>query len=189
MSGVALLLSVALLDAGPPASIAWAERGETFADLQAFHVRVDVHPARDGAARTSRDALRQQIEAVLGEAGIPVVATLDESRSGPHGLGFLVLDVHELTVDQGTAVAWTLHASQIVRLMNGAATFASTWEVGDLVQGPVDRVPTLVRDSLGPGLSEFTTAYRASRPRPRDPAPAVPPGSRAPAVSPEGTSL
>jgi len=103
------------------------------------------------------------------------------------GIGMLVLDLHVLEASDGTAVAWSLNASQIVHLRTGAFAFASTWEVGDLFYTPTSATAGRLRASLQPALDELCDLYLASRATP--PSPPAPKATPAPEATPSGTDL
>ena len=81
----------------------------------------------------------------------------------PDGTGEIIIEVHLLDADTGTAVAWNLHATQPVRLGDGQWTFGSTWEVGDLIYPPTFATAIALRDSLQPAVNEFCDVYLAAR--------------------------
>ena len=178
MLGLALLASWVLTAGLPIPPQAWAEPEQSFRALTGFRVRVDVHADGQFAARLGQSA-QQQIERSLGLKGIQVV---EEAPNAPaptvDGIGMLILDVHVLDAANGTALAWSLHASQLVHLRTGKWAFASTWEVGDLLFTPTDATVTQLRASLQPALEEFCQLYLGSRPAPQPPAPdAAPSGT------------
>jgi len=179
MLGLALLASWVLTAGLPIPPQAWAEPQQSLRALTGFRVRVDVHAEGQFAARLGQRA-QQQIERTLGLKGIQVVGTPSASAPTLDGIGVLILDVHVLDATDGTALAWSLHASQLVHLPTGAWAFASTWEVGDLLYTRTDATVTRLRDSLQPALDEFCQMYLASRPAPP---------SAAPEATPDGTAL
>ena len=187
MLGVALLASIAAT-AGSIGSPTWLDPQRSFGHLTAFHVRVDLHGSEPEGAVLSAEAVEKQIATTLRSSGIEVVDERPDQAAALHGMGVLVVDVHVLARTSSTVVAWSLHASQIARVLSGAWAFASTWEVGDLVEAPPGTAQDRLRASLQPALDEFCSAYLASRPAPRGgERPAPGPGVRE--QDPAGTSL
>jgi hypothetical protein len=187
MIGAALLASWVLTAGLPIPPQAWVKPGESFRGLTGFRVRVDVHSEGQVAAALGQ-RVQQQIQHVLIARGIQVV----EAPSGPaptlDGTGALILDVHARDAAGATALAWSLHASQIVHLRTGAWAFASTWEVGDLLYAPAAVMAARLRDSLQPALDEFCELYLASRAVPPEPPPPAPPPAP-PEATPGDTAL
>lgn len=179
MLGLALLASWLLTAGLPIPPQAWVEPEQSFRALSAFRVRVDVHGGGQFAAMLGQRA-QLQIERSLGLRGIQVVEAPIGQAPTLDGIGMLVLDVHVLDAPNGTALAWSLHASQLVHLPTGKWAFASTWEVGDLLYTPTDATVTQLRASLQPALDEFCQLYLGSRPAPP---------SAVPEAEPRGTAL
>lgn len=184
------LLAAAALAAGlsiPPE--AWAEPEQSLATVRGFRVRVDVHGGGDLASILGQ-RLRQQIVRALQIKNVPVAEAPEDAPPALDGVGVIVLDVHLSDAGEETAVAWSLHASQVVHLRDGAFAFASTWEVGDLLRAPTAATAVALRASLQPALEELCELYRDAHPRVPPPArprpPAQPPQ---PAPAPDGLAV
>lgn len=170
MLGVALLASIVLASPSPALPGPWAGPQESLGHVAGFRVRVDLHGTSADRDVLSADAIQRLMISTLRSRGIAVV---DPAPGGPvsvHG-GALILDVHVLVTDGGTALAWTLQASQNAQILSGAWAFASTWAVGDLVLVPSGTAPDGLRRSLQPALEDFCEAYLSSRPPPASAAP------------------
>jgi hypothetical protein len=139
----------------------WVDAQRSFGDLGSFRIAVELHAKAAERAGISEEAIRQQMESTLRARHIEVALAVPED---PHGLGFLFIDVHVKAVGSGTSVAWTLQASQMVRLHSGATALGSTWAMADLVHGPSEMAADLLRTTLQPALDEFCDDYLASRP-------------------------
>lgn len=180
MLGLALLLSASVAGA-PPFHGRLVEQGDSLGGLIGFAVQADVHV--DGPGRPSVSGLAEAVEAQMATAlrarGIPVVD--GPARPGPATatLGYLMIDIHVAEAGGGTAIAWTLHGSQVALLGTGNLALATTWEAGDLLVGAPGATAALVRDSLQPALDEFCRAVLSKRPV--DPGPAVPDPKPSPA--------
>lgn len=166
MLGLALLASLAWTSGSAGTSGSWVEPQGSLGHLAAFHVRVDLHGSDPDRAALSAEAVKEQMVTTLRSRGVEVVESVPDAPAALHGTGVLVLDVHVLAGEGGTAVAWSLHGSQIARVLSGGWVFASTWEVGDLVHAPAGTAPERLRRSLQPALDEFCQVYLASRPPP-----------------------
>jgi hypothetical protein len=157
---LALVAALAISAEAPAAAPRWAEPPETVGHLAAFVVRVQLHAKLEELAGITQNAIQSQIDDTLRTRRIAIATGTPES---PHDVGYVILDVHVIAAGPGTSVAWSLHASQLVQLHSGAAAFASTWEVGDLLHGPAEQIASQLRKSLQPALEELCDAYDASR--------------------------
>lgn len=163
MLGLALLASILL--AGPPPALPgpWAGPEESLGHLAGFRVRVDLHGKSADRDVLPGDAIQRVMVSTLRSSGIAVVEPAPGAPVSVHG-GALILDVHVLATDRGTALAWTLQASQNAQVLSGAWTFAATWAVGDLLFVPSGDAVDGLRRSLQPALDDFCKAYLSSRP-------------------------
>lgn len=169
-----LTLWVAALVAGaPPFHGRLVEQHESLGGLSAFTVRADVHV--DGPGHPQVEGLGEAVEAQMASAlrrrGIAIVAAAGRPGPSTATIGHLMIDIHVSEAGGGTALAWTLHGSQVVLLGTGDLAVASTWEVGDLLFGSSDATATRMRDSLEPALDDFCKAVLSSRPPEPKPSP------------------
>lgn len=162
---LALILASTLVAAAPIPPQAWVEPQQSFRTVSGFRVRVDVHADGQLAARLGEPA-HQQIERALQLKRIRVVDAPGGAGPELDGTGVIVLDLHVLEVAEETALAWSLHSSQIVHLRDGGFAFASTWEVGDLLHAPTAMTATALRASLQPALEELCALYLAAHAAP-----------------------
>jgi hypothetical protein len=176
MIALALLATTVFAAAVPIPPEAWAEPQQSLRTISGFRIRVDVHAKGQFAAMLG-ERVHQQIDRSLRLKNIQVVDAPEGARPTLDGTGVLVVDVHVLDASDGTAVAWSLHASQVVHLRTGAFAFASTWEVGDLFYAPTAATVGVLRGSLQPAIEELCALYLASRasppPPPTEPAPSA----------------
>jgi hypothetical protein len=180
MLALSLLASAVLIAGDPIPPHAWVEPQQSFRTIAGFRIRVDVHAEGQFAAMLGKRA-HVQIERSLRLKGIHVAETPSEQAPALDGIGMLVLDVHVLEASDGTAVAWSLNASQIVHLITGEFASASTWEVGDLLYTPTGATAGRLHASLQPALDELCDLYLTSR--------ATPPSPPAPEATPSDTDL
>lgn len=144
----------------------WVRQENSFGWLAGFRIRVDVHTRSERLAANLSDSIRLQIERTLKRNHIELAEPSDAPPPRLDGTGDIIVDVHLVDTEKGTAVSWSLHASQPVRLGNGAWTFGSTWEVGDLLFPPTFATVVALRDSLQPALEEFCKRWLEARPAP-----------------------
>jgi hypothetical protein len=167
MLASAALALVTLAAGHPIPQESWVEQDQSFGEVDAFRVRADLHTADKAAAATLKADIEKQVEAALRGCGIKVTDAPRPATPHVDGIAELILDVHLVKAQESTAVAWSLHVSQMVRLATGPWAFAATWIVGDLIQGPTSTVGQRLHDNLQPALDEFCAAHSAARaPRP-----------------------
>jgi hypothetical protein len=157
------VLVLATLAAGHPIpQQRWVDQERSFGHVDAFRVRADLHTKDRAAAATLKAQVERQMEAALRRRAIAVTGAPRPSAPHVDGTADLIVDVHLVSSKGGTAVSWSFHVSQPVRLATGRWSYGSTWEVGDLLVGPPRTVGERLRASLEPALDEFCAAFLAS---------------------------
>lgn len=147
----------------------WVRQESSFGWLGAFRIRADVHTRSRQLQATLAENIRSQVERTLKRNHIEIAEASSAPPPRLDGTGDIVVDVHLVDTEKGTAVSWNLHASQPVRLGNGSWTFGSTWEVGDLLYPPTYATVVALRDSLQPALEEFCKRWLEARATPSKP--------------------